>query len=149
MHSFRIIPCMHKVSWGIYSPFIHSIMKTRLFKFIENLTTKKGKYSDKKFWYFHISAQTIDCWYSLELPWWGSSTEYSQSMFFSKIRKIMYTPVNHSFTTLIWGLRGSKLYTVLALNVKIRKPQDFLAPISGSPMIKFFHSLSEIQPQYS
>ena len=38
---------------------------------------------------------------------------------------------------------------VLALTVKIRKSQDFLAPISGSPGIKFFHSLSEIQTLYS
>ena len=48
---------------------------------------------------FHISAQNIDCWYSLEPPRPGGSNEYSQSMFWSEIRKIMYTPVNPSFTT--------------------------------------------------
>ena len=47
---------------------------------------------------FHIFAQNIDCVYSLELPWWGSSNEYPQSMFWAEIRKIMYTPVNPSFT---------------------------------------------------
>ena len=47
---------------------------------------------------FHISAENIDCWYSLDLPQPGSSNEYPKSMFFSKIRKIMYTPVNPSFT---------------------------------------------------
>ena len=47
---------------------------------------------------FHITAQNIDCWYSLEPPHRGCSNEYPQSMGFSKIRKIMYTPVNHSFT---------------------------------------------------
>ena len=31
------------------------IMKTRLFKYIENLTIKKGKFSDKNFWYFSYS----------------------------------------------------------------------------------------------
>ena len=31
-------------------------------------------------------------------------------MFLADIRKIMYTPVNHSFPILKWGLRGSKLY---------------------------------------
>ena len=41
------------------------------------------------------------------------------------------------------------LNTVLALTVKIRKSQDFLAPISGSLGDQIFHSLSEIQPQYS
>ena len=33
---------------------------------------------------FHISAQNIDCGYSLELPWWGDSNEYPQSMFLSR-----------------------------------------------------------------
>ena len=44
------------------------ITKTRLFKYIENFTTKKGKFSDKNSDIFHISAQNIDCRYSLELP---------------------------------------------------------------------------------
>ena len=47
---------------------------------------------------FHISAQNIDCGYSLEPPRWGGSNEYPQSMFWAEIRKIMYTPVNPSFT---------------------------------------------------
>ena len=38
--------------------------------------------------------------------------------------------------------------TVLALTVKIRKSQDSLASISGSPGDQIFQSLSEIQPQY-
>ena len=48
---------------------------------------------------FHIPAQNIDCGYSLESPWRGGSNEYPQSRdFFSKIRKILYTPANPSFT---------------------------------------------------
>ena len=43
---------------------------------------------------FHISAQNIDCGYSLEPPRRGGSNEYSQSMFYAVIRKIMYTPNN-------------------------------------------------------
>ena len=46
---------------------------------------------------FHISAQNFGCGYSLEPPRRGGSNEYTQSMFFSKIRKIMYTPINASF----------------------------------------------------
>ena len=54
----------------------------------------KIKHSD----IFHISAQNIDCGYSLEPPRRGGSNEYPQSMFFlAEIRKIMYTPVNPSF----------------------------------------------------
>ena len=59
---------------------------------------------------FHIFSQNIDCGYSLEPPRRGGSNEYPQSMLFSKIIKIMYTPVNPSFTISKWGLRGSKLY---------------------------------------
>ena len=55
------------------------------------------KISDKNSDIFHISDQNIDRGYSLE-PRRGGSNGYPQSMFFSKIRKIMYTPVNPSFT---------------------------------------------------
>ena len=47
---------------------------------------------------FHISAQNIDCGYSLEPPQWGGSNEYPQSMFWAEMRQIMFTPVNPSFT---------------------------------------------------
>ena len=47
---------------------------------------------------FHVSAQNIDCGYSLEPPRGGGSNEYPLSMFLAGIRKIMYTPVNPSFT---------------------------------------------------
>ena len=43
---------------------------------------------------FQISAQNIDCGYSLVPPRWGGSKKYPQSMFLAEIRKIMYTPVN-------------------------------------------------------
>ena len=37
---------------------------------------------------FLISVQNIDCGYLLELPQWGSSNEYPQSMFWAEIWKI-------------------------------------------------------------
>ena len=36
---------------------------------------------------FLISAQNIDCRYSLEPPRWGGSNEYPQSMFLSRNKK--------------------------------------------------------------
>ena len=36
---------------------------------------------------FLISAQNIDCGYSLEPPRWGGSNEYPQSMFLSRNKK--------------------------------------------------------------
>ena len=75
------------------------ITKTRLFKYMENFTSKKTEnFQIKNSDIFHISVQNIDCGYSLEPPRWGGSNEYPQSMFYAVIRKIMYTPVNPSFT---------------------------------------------------
>ena len=60
---------------------------------------RKWKFLDKKILtFFYIFAQNIDCGYSLEPPRRGGSNEYPQSMFWAEIRKIMYTPVNPSFT---------------------------------------------------
>ena len=56
---------------------------------------------------FHISAQNIDCGYSLEPPQRGGSNEYPQFMFWAEIRKIVYTPVNPSFIKV--GFKGVKI----------------------------------------
>ena len=62
---------------------LNGITKTRLFKYIDKFTTKNGKLLDKKKSdIFHISAQNIDCGYSLEPPRRDGSHEYQQSMFF-------------------------------------------------------------------
>ena len=42
---------------------------------------EKRKIVIKKSDIFHISAQNIDCGYSLEPPRWGGSNEYLQSIF--------------------------------------------------------------------
>ena len=75
-----------------------NITKTRLFKYIDNFTSKNLIFSGKKNSnIFHISDQNIDCGYSLEPPRRGGSNEYPQSMFWTKIRKIMYTPCKPQF----------------------------------------------------
>ena len=38
------------------------ITKTRLFKYIENFTTKKWKFSDEKFWYFSYFCSKHRLW---------------------------------------------------------------------------------------
>ena len=57
------------------------ITQTSLFKYIETFTLKNWKFSNKNSDSFHISAQNIDCGYSLEPPRRGGSNEYPQSMF--------------------------------------------------------------------
>ena len=80
--------------------------KAHLFKYMKNFPIKNSNI-------FHISTQNIDCGYPLEPP--CGSNEYPQSMlleavltsthpwghnlyFLAKVRKIMYAPVNPSFT---------------------------------------------------
>ena len=53
------------------------ITKTRLFKYKKkNLPPKSGNFQIKNSEIFHISAQNIDCGYSLEPPRRGGSNEY-------------------------------------------------------------------------
>ena len=99
----------------------YRITKTRLFKYTENFPTKNENFQIKNSDIFHIFAQNIDCGYSLEPPQRDRSNEYPQSMFWAEIRKIMYTPVNPSFTKKKWGLRGSKLYRRVFVMERIRQ----------------------------
>ena len=74
-----------------------SLQKHAYSNILKILPQKHEKFQIKTSDIFHISAQNVDCGYSLELPWWVSSNEYPLSMFWAEIRKIMYTPVNPSF----------------------------------------------------
>ena len=84
-------------------------MKTRLFKYIEIFTSNNGKFLDKKSDIFHISAQNIDCGYSLEPPRWGGSNEYPQSMFFCKNKKNNVYPCKPVFLYKS-GVQGGQNY---------------------------------------
>ena len=87
------------------------ITKILLFKYIENFTTKNWKLSDKNSNIFHISAQNIDCGYSysLELPCWGSSNKYPQSMFLSRNKKNNVYPCKPQFYCIKVGFKGVKI----------------------------------------
>ena len=60
------------------------IMKTRLYVCNENFTTNNWKFCDKNSDIVHISAQNIDCGFSLEPPHGGGSNEYTQTMLLSR-----------------------------------------------------------------
>ena len=55
---------------------------------------------------FHISAQNIDCGYSLEPPRRGGSNEYPQSMFSSRKKKINVNPCKPQFYCIKVGFKG-------------------------------------------
>ena len=86
------------------------ITKTRLFKYTENFTTKKWQFfRQKKSDIFLISAQNIDCGYSLEPPRRGGSNEYPQSMFLSRNNKNNVYPCKPQFYYIKAGFKGVKI----------------------------------------
>ena len=58
---------------------------------------------------FHISAQNIDCGYSLEPPRRGGSNEYPQSMFLSTNKKNNVYPCKPQFYHIKVGFKGVKI----------------------------------------
>ena len=106
---YSVVKCLYVVLFLLYA--VVSITKTCLFKYTEIFTNKKWKCSDKNSDMFHISAQNIDCGYSLEPPRRGGSNEYPQSMFLSRSKKNYVYPCKPQFYyRKMWGLRGLTLY---------------------------------------
>ena len=58
---------------------------------------------------FHISAQNIDCGYSLEPPRRGGSNEYPQSIFLSRNKKNNIYPCKPQFYYIKMGFKGVKI----------------------------------------
>ena len=72
------------------------------------LAPKTENFADKNSDIFHISAQNIDCGYSLEPPHRGGSNEYPQSMFLSRKKNIVY-PCEPQFYNIKVGVKGVKI----------------------------------------
>ena len=96
-----------------------NIMKTCLFKYI--LPPKNENFQIKNSDIFHISAQHIDCGYSLELPQWGSSNEYPQSTFLSGNKNEAYGPwLAHLSDIAIADMQMlCNIFPIIATNEKI------------------------------
>ena len=77
-----VVICLKEMNyrWLFMFQYYYTITKTRLFKYIENVTTKNWKCPHKNSDSFHIIAQNIDCGYSLVPP--RGSNEYPQFMLF-------------------------------------------------------------------
>ena len=90
--------------------YVHHIMKTCLFKYIlKILPPKNENFQIKIRIYFHISAQNIDCGYSLEPPRRGGSNEYPQSMFLSRNKKNNVYPCKPQFYYIKMRFKGVKI----------------------------------------
>ena len=94
--------------WALRGSILY-IMKTRLFKYIEISSPKTENFQIKNFDIFRISAQNIDCGYSLEPPWQGGSNDYQQSMFLSRNKKNNVYPCKPQFFYIKRGLKGVKI----------------------------------------
>ena len=70
---------------------------------------KLKKFQIKNSDIFNISAQNIDCGYSLEPPRWGGSNQYPQSMFLSKNKKNNVYPCKPQFYYIKVGFEGVKI----------------------------------------
>ena len=76
---------------------------------LKNLPPKNENFQIKKFWYFNISAQNIDCGYSWEPPRRGGSHEYPQSMFLSRNKKTNVYCCKPHFYYIKMGFKGVKI----------------------------------------
>ena len=70
---------------------------------------KTESFQTKILIFFHISAQNIDCGYSLESPRRGGSNEYPQSMFLSRNQKNNVYPCKPQFYYIKVGFKGVKI----------------------------------------
>ena len=73
------------------------------------LPSKNENFQIKNSDIFHISAQNIDCGYSLEPPRRGGSNEYPQSMFLGRNKKNNVYPYKPQFYHIKVGFTGVKI----------------------------------------
>ena len=104
------------------------------------LPPKNENFQKKNSVIFLISAQNIDCGYSLEPPHQGGSNEYPQSMFLSRNKKNNVYPCKSQFYYINVGLRGSTFYRhvfVMICNCNRICPDSFLVRYNGVSMLSF------------
>ena len=100
MHSPTSPVCMARV--------MHSLRKHAYSNILKILPPKTENVQIKTSDLFHISAQNIDCGYSLDRPQRGGLNEYPQSVFLSRIRKIIFYPCKPQFYCIKEGFKGVK-----------------------------------------
>ena len=87
-----------------------SLRKHAYSNILKILPSKYENFQIKDSDIFHISAQNIDCGYSLELPRRGGSNEYPQSIFLSRNKKNNVYPFKPQFCYTKVGFKGVQNY---------------------------------------
>ena len=83
-------------------------MKTRLFKYIENFTAKKGKFSDKISAIIHISSENIDCGTCYNRLGKAVLTSTHNLCFWAEIKKNNVYPCKPQIYCIKLGFNGVK-----------------------------------------
>ena len=84
----------------------NSLRKHAYSNILKNLAPKNENFQIKNSYIFHISAQIIDCGYSLE----RGSNEYPQSMISSRNKKNNVYPCKPQFYYIKVGFEGVKIF---------------------------------------
>ena len=120
------------------------ITKTRLFKYIENFTTKQWIFSGWKFWYISYFCSKHGLWVLVRTPIRGGSNEYPQSMFFSRNEKnnvypckpqFYYIKVGFNVVKIIWACFRNVVYSI-----GDARSTKFVQMILGLPLTFFRRS---------
>ena len=95
--------------WQRCNNRMNALRKYAYSNIMKNLPPKIENFQIKNYDNFHISAQNIDCGYSLEPPRRGGSNEYPQSMFLSRNKKNIVYPCKPQFCYIKVGFKGVKI----------------------------------------
>ena len=98
------------VRFAFYTLFLRIPLRKHAYSIIQKSSPKKNEnFQVKNYDIFHISAQNIDCRYSLEPPRRGGSNEHPQSMFLSRNMKNNIYPCKPQFYYIKVGFKGVKI----------------------------------------
>ena len=90
----------------------YTVMTLRKYAYsniLKTLPPKNENFQMKNSDIFHISAQNIDCGYSLEPPRRGGSNEYPQSTFLGRNKRNNVYPCKPQFYYIKVGFKGVKI----------------------------------------
>ena len=89
--------------------YTHTLRKHAYSNILKILPPKTENFQMKSSDTFQISAQSIDCGYTLEPPRRGGSNEYPKSMFLSRNQKNKVYPCKPQFYYIQVGFMGVKI----------------------------------------
>ena len=87
---------------------MQALQKHAYSNILKILPPRNENFQIKKSNIFHISAQNLDCGYSLEPPRRGGSNEYPQPMFWSRNKKNNLYSCKPQFYYIKVGFKGVK-----------------------------------------